>query len=288
MLRGPLGDPGLRLRFWDVRTDAWDDVVDPRPGESVTVVDNEGRPAVALIHDAQLEDDPELLRAAGAVAVLAAENAELDALWTDALQDLRRSRARISQAVDDERRRVVRNLHDGVQQRLVAIRMGVALSADHVADENVQGRLRELGDSVESAIGELRQVSHGLYPHLLSEHGLVAALEQAVRPLSVREHGLGRHAPEVESALYYCCLEAIQNATKHSGAPESIAVDLYQDDGELRFEVTDDGVGFDPSAVHGGMGLQNLHDRLGAVDGRLSIHSVPGRGTVVSGRIPLS
>jgi signal transduction histidine kinase len=287
LVREPLGDPAFELRFWDSKTNGWDDVVEPGQGRAVTVVEREGRPAAALIHDAQLDDDPELLQAAGAVAVLAAENAELDQGWTDALEDLRRSRERITRAVDNERRRVALDLHDGVQQRLGAIRLRLALTAEGAGEPATRSRLEHLGGTLEEAIDEVREVSHGLYPHTLMEQGLVAALEHAIGPLQVVHNEIGRHPAELESAVYYCCLEAVHNAAKHAGPGASIGVSVHEDGDALRFEVTDDGPGFDPGATHDGMGLHNLQDRLGAVGGRLTILSRPGRGTVVSGLVPL-
>ena len=290
MLREPLGDPKLRLVFRDPRTGAWADARGPGPGDDLTIVEGEGDTAVALLHDVQLNDDPELLRAAGAVALLAAENAELDAAWNDALDDLRRSRARIVRAGDDERRKLERNLHDGVQQRLVTVRVQLGLIGER-SDEVIRGRLDGIGDSVEEAIDELRDVAHGLYPPVLSDRGLVAALASAGRraaaPLELKADGIGRHPAELESAVYYCCLEAIQNATKHGGPGVQISVALREDADELRFDVADDGPGFDSSGTHEGTGLQNMRDRLGALDGRLSIVTEPGQGTVVSGSVPL-
>ncbi len=290
MLREPLGDAKLRLVFRDPRTGAWADAREPGPGESLTIVEGEGDAAVALLHDVQLNDDPELLQAAGAVALLAAENAELDAAWNDALDELRRSRMRIVRAGDDERRKLERNLHDGVQQRLVGVRIKLGLTGER-ADDLIRGQLDGIGVSVDEAIDELRDVAHGLYPPVLTDQGVVAALESAGRragvPLKVRADGIGRHPAELESAVYYCCLEAIQNATKHGGPMVHISVALGEDADELRFDVADDGPGFDSSDTHEGTGLQNMRDRLGALDGRLSIVTAPGESTVVSGSVPL-
>lgn len=287
MLREPLADPRLELRFCSQKAQAWDGPVEPGPGRTVTLVERDGRPAAALIHDAQLNDDPELLQSAGVVALLAAENAELDTAWHDAVSDLRRSRARMSHAVDDERRRLSFDLHDGVQQRLSAIRIRIALATDLATDATLRGRLDEIAVNVEEAIGELREVSQGLYPHLLNDRGLLTALEHAVAPVQIRHNEIHRHSPVLELAIYYSCLEAVQNAVKHGGPAATIAVSLYESNGALTFEVNDDGPGFDLAALHEGAGLQNMHDRLGAVDGRLSIDSSPGRGTVVSGSVPL-
>jgi signal transduction histidine kinase len=288
MLREPLGDPGLRLRFWDEQAGQWDDPLQPDPGCTVTLIGRDTGPAVALIHDAHLNDDPELLQAAGAVALLAAENAELDAGWHDALDALRQSRARITQSIDVERRRVARDLHDGVQQRLSVIHLRLVSAAEQGPDQAVRNRLQALAADVRVVIDEVRSVSQGLYPRLLGERDLVTALEQAIEPVPVRHNEIRRFPPEVEAAVYYACLEAVQNATKHAGADASVTVSLHADAGSLSFEVTDDGSGFDPAAASHGLGLQSLQDRIGAVGGRLSITSRPGGGTVVSGWVPVA
>ena len=148
-----------------------------------------------------------------------------------------------------------------------------------------------IDDNVQDALEEVRAVSHGLYPPLLSASGLVAALRAIQRrtplPLSLDTDGVGRYSPDVESAVYYSCLEAIQNATKHGGPDLHISVTLRQDGDELRFDVEDDGAGFDAERVTG-TGLQNMQDRLGALGGRLTVRTAPGQGTLVSGRVPRS
>jgi signal transduction histidine kinase len=286
MLRAPLGDPTLELRFWDVQAGDWDAPVDPRPGSVATTVDRNHKPSVMLIHDAQLDEDPELLQAAGAIALLAEENAELDTEWRAALNDLRRSRARIVHAVDSERQRLAINLHDGVQQMLGALRLKAAVTARATDDVTARSGLEAIGDGLEEAVGQVRAVSHQLYPPLLVERGLVTAIKDAVEPLPVEHSEIGRHTPQIESAVYYCVLEAVQNATKHGGPAVSVFVRLDEGGDALTFQVTDDGPGFDIAAEHDGMGLQNLRDRLSALGGRLAISSVPGR-TTVSGSVPL-
>jgi signal transduction histidine kinase len=294
MLRGPLGDPRLRLTFWDTKSDAWNDALRPEPesGLDLTLVEHDGRPAAAILHDSQLNDDPELLRAAGGVALLAAENAELDRSWHNALQELRQSRSRIVRSADHERRKLERDLHDGVQQRLVAIAIELGLARDLVADPAIHARLDEIGESVAEALDELREISHGLYPSVLSDYGLGPAITRIRRhtraELIIQATGLTRHSPELESAVYYCCLEAIQNATKHAGRAPRVTVVLHEDADVLTFEITDDGRGFDPAAQStDGAGLENMRDRIGALDGRLSIVSAPGKGTTVSASVPL-
>src|SRR5215207_612568 len=170
MLSEPLGDPRLRLAFWDPKTATWTgaradgalQLPEPGSGLDLIVVEHAGTPAVAILHDAQLNDDPELLQTAGAVALLAAENAELDAAWNDAVQELRQSRARIVRA-DTQRRKLERNLHDGVKQRLVAVRIDLGLAAELAAqDPKIRGKLEKIGQGVEEALEELRGVAHGL------------------------------------------------------------------------------------------------------------------------------
>jgi signal transduction histidine kinase len=297
LLREPLGDPELRLVFLDPGTAGSDDsLARPVLAEArephVTVVERDGTPSVALVHDPQLDDDPELLRAAGAVALLAAENAELDAAWHEALRELRESRARIVRAGDEQRRRLERDLHDGVQQRLAAIRIDLGTVSDVLAEDSpLRSRLDRVGQDVEEALDEVREVSHGLYPPVLSDWGVAAALERIRLPgdatLELRATGIGRYPAELESAVYYCCLEAIQNATKHGGPGVRISIALREDANGLSFEVRDDGPGFDASTASGGMGLQNMRDRLGALDGRLSITTAGSGGTTVSGSVPV-
>jgi signal transduction histidine kinase len=287
MLRGPLGDPDLRLVFLGGEEGA----LPIEPGRDVKLVRHEGAPTVAIIHDPQLNEDPELLEAAGAVALLAAENAELDAGWTEALQDLERSRARLVRAADDERRRFERNLHDSVQQQLISIKLRLEIEAEEGdLSESNRERLLEITQSVEAALAEVREVAHGLHPPLLTESGLPTALrrfrEHAASPPEVAAVGVGRYPPEIESAVYYCCLEAIQNATKHGGRGVHVSVALAEEDGHLTFRVVDDGPGFAVDEVRG-HGLQNMEDRLGALGGRLTIATAPGRGTTISGHVPV-
>jgi signal transduction histidine kinase len=287
MLRGPLGDPDLRLVLLGGR----EAPLPTEPGRDVKLVRHKDAPTVAIIHDPQLNDDPELLEAAAGVALLAAENAELEAGWTEALQELERSRARLVRAADDERRKFERDLHDSVQQQLISIMLRLEIEAEERdLSESSRERLVKVTQSVEAALAEVRQVAHGLYPPLLAASGLATALRRlrghTSSPPEIDAVGVGRYPPEIESAVYYCCLEAIQNATKHGGRGVHVSVVLAEEDGHLTFRVVDDGPGFALGDV-GGFGLQNMEDRLGALGGRLTIATAPGRGCAVSGRIPL-
>ena len=176
MLREPLGDPRLRLHFLDQSAEAAAEfrAIEAGPGRELTVVRRDSTPAVAIDHDAQLSDDPELLNVAGAVALLAAENAQLDASWRSALQELRESRARIVKAGDAERRKIEQNLHDGVQQRLIRTRIDLELARESALSnpQRLNTRLQQIGGSIEETLDELREVAHGVYPPVLVDWGL--------------------------------------------------------------------------------------------------------------------
>ena len=201
------------------------------PDRVLTTVEREGRPAVAVFHDPELAEDPELVHAAGAMALLARENAELEAGWNEALRELSGSRARIAEAAAVERRALERDLHDGAQQQLTAVLMKLSLVRELVADESVaHARIVELEDNLESALQELRRLGHGIYPAPLAEFGLVGALEAVARAsagtLKVSGQGVGRYPAMIEAAVYFCCLEAVQNATKHADSEVHISIRL--------------------------------------------------------------
>jgi signal transduction histidine kinase len=296
MLREPLGDPSLRLGFWRPDTREWvghDGAVlePPKAGQVLTEVERDGHPAAAIIHDVQLSDDPELLQAAGAAVLLAQENAELDAAWKGSLRELADSRARLVSAGDRERRKLERDLHDGAQQRLVAASIDLALASELTnGDAALRDRLSQAGQEIEEAIAELREVAHGIYPPTLSRWGLARAFGALAarnpRRVEVVEATAVRFSPEVEAAIYYCGLEAIQNASKHAGSQARIWTRLYVEGGQLRLEVHDNGRGFDVGRTGDGVGLQNMTDRLGAVGGRVDVISAPGKGTLVAASAP--
>jgi signal transduction histidine kinase len=197
-------------------------------------------------------------------------------------------------AGDAERRKIEQNLHDGVQQRLIRIRIDLELARESSAadPERHDSELQEIGAGVDEALDELREVAHGLYPPVLTDWGIVRALERTRVPagasLAIEAVGAGRHPAELESAVYHCCLEGIQNASKHAGPAVAITVSIRVDNDSLSFNVTDDGPGFDLSRATEGAGLHNMRDRIGALEGRLSIIAAPGRGTTVAGTVPLN
>jgi len=232
---------------------------------------------------------------------LALHNAQLDSALQESYQelqkraeDLRASRERIVAAGDAERRKLERNLHDGAQQHLVALAVKVKLVKNLVeADPNTaKSMLEELGGDVQEAVQQLRDLAHGIYPPILVDRGLGPALESAANkaalPTSVVADDVQRHRQEIEAAVYFCVLEALQNAGKHAGEGKSALVRVWEEPGVLLFQVADDGAGFDTKTKGLGAGFTNMSDRLGAIGGTFSVESAPGKGTKISGRIPLN
>ena len=204
------------------------------------------------------------------------------------IQELRSSRQRLVAAQDEERRRLERDLHDGAQQQLVALKIKLSL-ARRVDDETKRDEmLGALMENTDDAIQSLRDLAHGIYPPLLEAEGLEAALAaraaKAPIAVSVTATGLGRYSPEVEAAVYFCVLEALQNTVKYAKA-DSVSVTLTQEDGQLVFEVADDGGGFHAETQAPGRGLVNMADRLDAFGGALEVRSAPGEGTTITGTL---
>jgi signal transduction histidine kinase len=226
-------------------------------------------------------------------ASLSELNGTLEARVEEQATEILASRARIVATADAERRRIERNIHDGAQQQLVALAVNLNLARRSLADDpaTAASMLDQLVKDARAAVEELRNLAHGIYPPLLLDSGLPSALSAAATrsPLSVSVaiDGVGRYAPDLEAAVYFCCLEALQNATKHA-ADASVSVRLWQEADRLHFEVADDGPGFDPAVVKGGQGLLNMSDRTAAAGGEAAWDSSPGRGTRVSGWVPLS
>jgi signal transduction histidine kinase len=289
LLREALGDPLLRFVLRRPGTGYVD--VDGRAVElpvgrrdvAVTPVLRNGEPVAALVHDAALDEGSGIPEGLAATALLLHENAQL-------VTDLRDSRARIVASGQQERLRLERNLHDGAQQRLFNIQLKLTEARSRTSDPQLARALAELTADTAATVDELRRLAHGLYPTVLRERGLADALRAAARgaavPVSVDEEGLGRCAPTVEEAVYFCVLEAVQNATKHAGPGARAIVRLERVGNELRFSVTDDGVGFDPSQRADGIGLVGMRDRIGAAGGTLDVVSRRGGGTTVAGIVP--
>lgn len=204
----------------------------------------------------------------------------------------RRTTREVQAAGDAERERLAQDLHDGVQQHLTALRIRLGLAADRFDErgETEAGAvLQGFGDDVDHLIDELRDLAHGIYPALLSSFGLAAALVAAGvrsgRPVTVQANGVRRCRPEVEIAVYYACLAALDNAAKHAG-PGPVSVDFCDTGDALEFTVCDSGAGFDPGQTQVGAGIANMRDRIAAVGGMLAVDSAPARGTRVHGSVP--
>ncbi len=208
------------------------------------------------------------------------------------IEELRASRKRLVAAQDEERRKLERNIHDGVQQQLVALAVKLKL-ADAMIDRDTQvahASLAQLQDDAQQTLEDLRDLARGIYPPLLADKGLVAALESQARraplPVALAPDGVGRYGRDVEATVYFCALEALNNVAKYANA-STTTIELAEREGMLDFRVVDDGAGFDPTATSYGTGLQGMADRLDAVGGSLSVTSAVGKGTAVAGRVPV-
>jgi signal transduction histidine kinase len=291
LIREALGDPALTLVLWAPEGGAYVDVrgapaelpTDSRE-HAVTLVTRQGKPVAALIHDPSLDVAPGVVEGLAATSLMLLENTRL-------LEELRASRARIVATAQRERLRLERNLHDGAQQRLMTLQIKVAQARERAGQGELGAELDEIGEDAAAAVEELRVLAHGIYPTVLRERGLgdgLGSLADAA-PIAVRvvDRGIGRCAPTVEAAIYFCVLEAIQNAIKHGGSEARITVTLEPRGDEIEFTVADDGVGFMPAGKASGFGLMSMHDRIGAVGGVLAVVSSPGQGTVVRGTVPV-
>ncbi|HEY6680662.1 MAG TPA: histidine kinase [Actinomycetota bacterium] len=208
------------------------------------------------------------------------------------IEELRGSRRRIVAAQDERARKLERNIHDGAQQQLVAIQVKLRLADGMIERDPAKAHalIAELQRESNEALEDLRDLARGIYPPLLADRGLAAALDAQARkasvPVTVDADGVGRFEPEVEAAVYFSCLEALQNVAKYADA-NAATIRLSNGSGELRFEIRDDGRGFDPSAMSYGTGLQGIADRLAALGGELAVTSAPGDGTAVVARLPV-
>jgi signal transduction histidine kinase len=295
-----LSDPTLELLYDDDDAHGgWRDTRDRRVawppalghGRAVTVVGGEdGVRAVAMIHDAALRDDEELLAGVNSMVLSAWRHERLLFDLSNAMADLESSRRRIAEAADIERARIEHDLHDGAQQRLIALRIKLSIAETLMDSDPVAGvaQIRALGPEVDEALEELRALAGGVYPPILTDRGLEVALRSLVHRMPLAMHvaavGVTRHSTQIESAVYFVCVEALQNAMKHATTATGVWLLLTERSGTLRFEVRDDGPGFTPN---GGpqRGFRNMYDRIEAIGGQLSIEATPGHGTGVVGFI---
>jgi signal transduction histidine kinase len=293
LLAEALGDPSLELAYWLPERGVYvsqdgRELALPEDRRGVTQVERDGECVAAILHDPALDDERDLVRGAGAAVALALENERLDAELRARVEELRASRARLVEAGMSERRRLERDLHDGAQQRLVSMRLALGMARQQ-AEANpaatrklVEGALEEL----DAALAELRELARGIHPGVLSDHGLEPALEALAdrSPFRVDVSADAERLPQaVESAAYFMVAEALTNVAKYAQASHA-SVSVERRNGHAVIEVRDDGVGgADPKR---GSGLSGLADRVAALDGRLSIESPAGAGTVLRAEIP--
>jgi signal transduction histidine kinase len=290
-----LRDPSLRLAYWLEEFGTYADVdgqpIDPPAPESrraLTPIELHGVEVAALFHDRSLLDEPELLGAVSAAAAMAIANARLQVELRARVEELRGSRARIVEATHKERQRLERNLHDGAQQRLVALSLELSLLERELgADPETKARLEAARGEVAASLSELREIARGIHPAVVSGHGLAVALEQLAARCPVPallDSQLERRLPEpVEMAAYYVVSESLANVGKYADAATVRIAVQPTPDGVL-VEIADDGVGGADSER--GTGLRGLADRVEALGGRLAVYSPPGQGTTVRAEIP--
>ena len=291
-----MGDPSLSLAYWFPAESRYVDsdgkpveLPDPGDAQVSTVVERNGRPVAVLIHDPALRDNAELVDSVCAAAGLTLENERLQAELRPRLTELQASRARLVEATEAERRRIERDLHDGTQQRLVSIAISLGLLESKLPAGSVQARplVRETRDSLMAALAELRELTQGIHPTILTERGLPTALDELCRRAALPAHlrlDLDQRLPDqVESAAYFLVSEALTNAAKHSHASE-VRVSATYAGALLTVEVADDGIG--GASVGHGTGLRGLADRVEALGGNLSVSSPLGRGTTLRAEFP--
>ncbi len=245
-----------------------------------------GERLAVLVHDRDLLDQPRLLESVGSAARLALENERLQAELRAQLAELRESRARIVKAGDEERRRLERDLHDGAQQRLLGIGLGLQLLRGHLSETQSTGLLEETERELELALTELRELARGIHPAVLTDHGLDAAIRTLAEraPFAVSIEGTAGRLPEhIETAAYFVVSETLTNVAKHANASRAV-IRLHRDETGLEIEIDDDGIG--AADTGHGSGLHGLMDRVGALGGSFAVTSAPGRGTRVRAAIP--
>jgi signal transduction histidine kinase len=296
-----LQDPGLRIAYRRPTLDTYVDssgapVAEPAASDRLgaTSIERDGKTVAVVVHDVELSDQKRFIEAAGAAGVIWFRNAQLAADLKASIADLAASRTRIVETADAERQRIEHSLHDGAQQHLVGMRLRLELAAELIQRDPEGGirMLGEIGQQMDEALEEVRNLAKGVYPPLLPEHGLGEAIRSANRrspwPASLDVDGIGRYGSDTEGAVYFCCLEALQNITKHAGPAVGGAIRIWDDGVNLNFEVRDEGVGFAEGTVEPGEGLLSMRDRMEAAGGSVTVTSRRGVGTRVRGRVPLA
>jgi signal transduction histidine kinase len=289
-----LGDPSLEIGYWLLDRAAFVDaeghvlaLPDAGSGRSVTLVEREGQPVAALVHDPAVLEDPGLLEAVTSAAQLAAANARLRAEVRARVEELAASRRRILAAGDEERRRLERRLHEGAEARLGELAVTLRRGRGSAAGEQTRDQIAHAEDQLGRTLEELRRLAQGLHPRVLAEHGLADALAALAKvfPVPVDLNVASPQLPQrVAAAAYFVCAEALANTAKHAAAARvAVTVTVAQD--QVRVEVADDGVG--GADLEGGSGLRGLADRVETLGGTLQVQSATGQGTRLAAEIPL-
>jgi signal transduction histidine kinase len=291
-----LGDPSVELAYWLPHSQQHVDAEGrpvrlpaPGSGRAVTPVERDNRRIAAIVHDPALLEDREQVRAAGAAAALALENARLEAELRAKVEEVRASRTRLVEVGLSQRRRLERDLHDGAQQRLVSLALTLRLARERVGrDAGEAERLLDRSrEELDQALGELRELARGIHPAVLSDRGLAAAVEalanRAPLPVELGNMPSERIPEQIELAAYFVVSEALTNVAKYASASQA-TVAVTKANGTLTVEVSDDGVG--GADIERGSGLRGLAARLEAIEGRLQVESGSGRGTTVRASIP--
>jgi signal transduction histidine kinase len=296
-----LRDPSLEIVY---RRSGWEGYVDvdgspvdiTALGEDRAVVgiQQDGLVLAAVVFDSDLGHQRRFVAAAGEAALLWLAQARVEAELAASARELQVSRRRLLDASVSERRRIQRDLHDSTQQRLLAMSVKLGLAHDSLREQprDAEVMLTGLQSELGETLAEVRSLVNGVYPPVLTDYGLLRALRGAARrsqtAVTLQAEEIGRHPAEVEGAVYFACLEALQNVDKHAGPRAHVTLRLWLEEGGLWFEVHDSGRGFEPDRVLAGAGLLSMRDRVEALDGTLSVTSHPGEGTAVAGTIPLS
>lgn len=296
LMAAALRDPSLRIAYRRPGHEAYvngsGDPVELPTDKAVSWIERGRSPVAAVIYDPDLVDYERFVHAAGAAALIRLERAQLEADLSASTSNLAASRVRLMETAAAERRRLERDLHDGVQQHLVGLRLKLEMATEAMRNDPPHGErmLASVGRQIDDLLQEVRSLAQGIYPSLLSQYGLGEALRAAARsssvPVEVHGSRIGRYPEDVEVAVYFCCLEALQNVAKHT-RNASATLTLREEDGRIQFEVRDTGVGFDLSRAPAGHGLINMHDRIDAVGGTLAVTSRRGSGTTVRGYVPV-
>lgn len=291
-----LGDPSLELAFWlpDLQSyvDSEGKPFEPPADDTsraTTVLERGGERLAVIVYDITLAEAPELVASVGAAASLALDNERLQAAVRAQLEEVRASRQRIVEAADDERRRVERNIHDGAQQRLMALSLALRRAQQKVAHDvgAAEAIIAEAAAELNIAVSELRELARGIHPSILTDEGLGPALQALAHrsspPVRLDVARVGRLAPAIEVTAYFVATEALTNAARYANA-SAVSIDLHREEKFLIVDIRDDGSGgADPSK---GSGLRGLSDRVAAVGGRLVVESPPGGGTRLTAALP--